>query len=323
MVFFDRNKGPQTKESTLLNYEDRRPLIDNAISIDQGGTRTRDDAIHHVYIPSDHQHVIRFYIADVPYHVACGSELDEAAVRRTDQNIFPKEYLCRWSLEKENDHPAVEFSFFMDDEMGTVQKLDILLVDVKLRDTYTFEYVSTVLSNPRHKENEFFASLLDVSKALSEHTKTQINFGPMRRKVQIGERILGEFALHLNRELARYCMKAKVPIMYRNTFSVKYLPEYVKKKYHEVRNTALSRREKPPSLGSTMLSHVPRYHKGLEQVGYAEFSSPLRSWVSLVNLRQIRAHMLGMPLPYSEAQIREFVEVSNLKSWEHFFAVRS
>ncbi len=288
-----------------MNDRTRRPLVENVVSIDQIGTRIHDDAVRHDYNRSGKQRLLRFYIADVPAHVAPWSRQDMGALHgsASGRGIFARRDLLRWSLSKDRPVEAVEFSFCMGADMKQLQSMQCRLVDVMVQTAATFRSVYARLDHT-HPEMPLFEGLLHAAQMLGQRTNSR-NFGERRRKYLLGRRMMGELSLFANTELTCYCLRHGVPILYRNQFHLDGpLPQEVLARRRELDSRAHQKGLHPIPWGNTVHSHEPAGHNQLQLVGYAEFTSPLRRYVSLVNLRQVRAHMLGLPLPYTQDHIR-------------------
>lgn len=308
-----------------MNTRDRRPLVDTAVSIDEVGTQVRDDAVRHDYSARSKQRLLRFYIVDVPTYVQPWTQKDVAAMRRSSrsvQKIFSQGDRVAWSLSTQDCRAAIEFSFFMDESMGRLQELKARLVNVKIATATNFHAVYDLLdANNEHRP--VFVGLLHAAQALGKRTQSG-NFGQGRRRGPIGSRIMGELALFANTELTCYCLRHGIPVIYRNSFSFERIPPKVHEMYVRDREIARARGEPAANLGASMMhSHIPWGHTGLGLEGYAEFTSPLRSWISLANLRQVRAHLLGDQLPYSEADIRILSQEVDMLQWKQLFAARA
>ncbi len=305
-----------------MSTRDSRPLVDNAVSMDAIGTSIRDDALQHYYSWSRKQRIVRFYIADVPAHVKPWSGMDMSAMKNnTPQGgMFKRSDLLAWTLSRKRPVAAIEFTFVMDEGMKLLQKLTCRLVDAQIQVASTFEAVYRRLKSGK-PESAMFEGLLQAAIRLGARTSSQ-NFGEGRKKGYVGDRMMNELSLFANTELTCYCLRHGIPVIYRNSFSFERVPHEVKELYFQDRQLALSRRERPVNLGPHMHSHVPRWHMGLDLEGYAEFTSPLRSFISIVNLRQVRAHLLGEVLPYTVDEIRLLSQEVDMLQWRRLFAAR-
>lgn len=126
----------------------------------------------------------------------------------------------------------------------------------------------------------------------------------------IGQVIVQEFMILANSEVAKWAIARDVPILFRNHTARLATPD----------RTELMRQldeaTKAPMAGLDalrqrvhMLLDRARYgadvrgHYGLNLPAYTHFTSPIRRYADLVTHRQVRAALLGQPLPYTREHV--------------------
>ncbi len=290
-----------------MDGQDRRPMVDRAVSIDTVEANVLDDALWHEYDLKRGERILRCFVVDVPAYVLPWSMLDNEARKRSGgKAIFRWNNRRQWSLSTERPRYAVEFSFHLDADMRFLDDLDCRLVDVRLRRRVTFPQIEEILSNDWfHTEYGVFYGLHQA--AIKLGTQSHAGYFAQedeKSQLPLGLRIVGEIAVFINTKLTQYCRTNGVPIIFRNCYEQEDIPDEVQVIRHELSRKAYELGKQRIMWNTIVHSHVPAGHRILQVPAYAQFTSPLRSWISLVNLRQVRADMLGLSLPYTPEQIR-------------------
>lgn len=299
----------------------RRQPVGTMVSIDAVGTNICDDAIGLARIRRRKEVLVDYLIADVPAHVLPWRTADMKAMRRNDhlrgRSIFPRKIAEDWSLSATEERSAIRFRFSCNERMRRVHQIHCKLVRMRLTDALSFRDIPSLV-NGNHPDRSFYASLLHTARNAAAGSSAG-NFGRGRRKETFGSRIMAELSVFANTELTRYCVEHGVPIIYRNTTRARHIPRDIWEQYEEHRVIAEALGLPKRRFGGRFYSHLALGHRGLRLDAYAGFTSPLREWDTLANLRQIRAHMLGHELPYDELQMRLMADELNRVAWRREF----
>lgn len=134
----------------------------------------------------------------------------------------------------------------------------------------------------------------------------------------IGHIVIQEFMILANSCCAAYMVAHSIPGIFRNHTAMAAAPEvdvlaatieaWIQGGDHdpsEVQarfNTVMGRASYSASVTG---------HYALALGCYGHFTSPLRRYPDLVNLRQLRAHLKGLPLPYAQDQLQAIAEGTN------------
>ena len=129
----------------------------------------------------------------------------------------------------------------------------------------------------------------------------------------IGQVIIQELMVLANAAVARWAIENDVPILFRNHTARLAAPdrdELVRQIDEATRlpmtGLDLLRQRTHMLLDRAVYGADVRGHYGLNLPAYTHFTSPIRRYADLVTHRQVRAHLLGKPLPYTRERIAEF-----------------
>ena len=117
-------------------------------------------------------------------------------------------------------------------------------------------------------------------------------------------RMVAEFMVQANREVARYCRRHELAVPYRRQELREPIPEGLD--LTDRFAIFLATR----CLGKAWTDVHPGRHQGLALDEYVQVTSPLRRYLDLVTQRQVVAHIDGEPPPLDEPSILELIRVA-------------
>ena len=329
---FPKNVVEFTEQlSGEFNRAGRRIVNDELIfSIDDAETVEIDDALS--CRRDGENYIVGVYIADPACYVHKGDLLDKQAEEHplslylptTTVQMFPPR-LSRdlASLCKGVERPALAFTLTISEDGELLDwALAPSVVTVSRRMTYI--EADDILEN--HPEDEAYQSLSDLLKLADimkkyreEDGGVSLNRPELHVRVSEGDisveyidqntpshRMIAEFMVQANYIAAKYALRNDLPVIYRvqdpPSGDVVSLREY--DPYIFDQNVRKMKR--------TRLSTYPQPHFGLGLDLYIQISSPLRRYADLVMHRQIAAHCMGDPIPYTQEEL--FVVLGNVES---------
>jgi ribonuclease R len=134
----------------------------------------------------------------------------------------------------------------------------------------------------------------------------------------IGYIIVQELMIAANRAVSTWCLSCDIPILYRNHLARKATPDraelmaQIKGAFETpLANLDIVRQQTHMFLERAEYSPILRGHFGLNLSAYTHFTSPIRRYADLVNHRQIRAHLKGEPLPYTQEDLEALAKHIN------------
>lgn len=137
-------------------------------------------------------------------------------------------------------------------------------------------------------------------------------------EANVGYVIVQELMILANAELARWAAERELPILFRNHTAKAHAPE--RAEVVEQMRTAIGqplaaidvfRRQVNLMMNRADYGPTLKGHYGLNVPAYVHATSPIRRYADLVTQRQVRASVLGEPLPYTRAELIEVAKHIN------------
>jgi exoribonuclease-2 len=300
-----------TTHSILTIDDDDTSEIDDAISVDSDGEKTR----------------IGIHIADVVHFVEKDDLFDREAFRRSTSVYLPDrtvsmlpQRLCSdlASLNQDCLRPAMSFLLEFGED-GEILDWSVSRSQVTVSQRLSYDEADALMDSP--EDSGLKMQLLRLSD-LAAHSLRQrqargaltINRPELKITLVNGEidvkvidsasspsrRMVSEMMILANSLAAQYATREKIPIIFRlqNAPSAELTaPE----KYDPVALSELFQKLEP-----SRFSIYPQPHAGLALPAYTQLTSPIRRFTDLVIQRQIAAHLSGLALPY---ELQELMEV--------------
>ena len=317
-----------------FSREGRKIISDELIfSIDDAETVEIDDAIS--CRRDGENFVVGIYIADPACYVHKGDPLDAVAEENplslylptTTVKMFPDRLSRKLaSLCHDEDRPALSFFATLSAD-GELLDWSIAPAVVRVNRRLTYIEADDIMEN--HPEDETCQALKDLLMLADamryyreEDGGISLNRPELHVRVRNNEisveyidqntpsrRMVAEFMVLVNHLAAKYALRNELPVIYRvqdppsgQVVSLKKYDPYLFDK--NVRN-----------IKRTRLSTYPQPHFGLGLDLYIQISSPLRRYADLVMHRQLAAHCLGQPIPYTQEEL--FSVLDNVESTSH------
>ncbi len=301
-------------------------------SIDDAETREIDDALS--CRRDGDNYIVGVYIADPACYVSKGDPLDETAEDRplslylptTTVKMFPDHLSCDIaSLNQGKERPTLAFTMTMTKE-GEILDWEIRSAIVTVTRRLTYIEADAIMEAPAPDDAplaQALKSLLviaDNSRAFREADGAVVlNRPELRVRVKDGEvsvesedqnspshRLVAEYMVLANSLAAKYALRNEIPVIYR----VQDPPSGPVTSVHEYEPYFFDQQVR--KMKRTRLSTYPQPHFGLGLDLYIQISSPLRRYADLVMHRQLAAHSLGKPIPYTQEEL--FVVLNNVES---------
>ncbi len=289
------------------------------ISIDPPGARELDDAIAATPLPGGGW-IVDVCLPDVPSLVPHGSATDAAARRlgvvtysgtSTRVPMLPKRLVQSTSLSPDRDGPVVHVRLAVGPD-GRASVLDVSRIMHRTAARLSYQEADRALADPDGPHHEEMRRLWDLTMVLharraagtgarfdlASRTYTNEEGREMRMDSASAHRsnlIVMETMILANATLAAHAERLGLPILYRNhrlgdmrhgdrTRAVAELAqiEGIDRKEADARLRSMMQLLGPAEVGTEALGHF-----GLDLPAYAWFTSPLRRYVDVVNLRAL------------------------------------
>lgn len=143
-----------------------------------------------------------------------------------------------------------------------------------------------------------------------------------RPEEAIGNVVVQELMILANAEVARWCAERELPVLFRNHTAKAHAPPHAT--FQAQFAVAMGQPLAMIADARTRLNHLLNRatydatligHFGLALPAYLHVTSPIRRYADLVNHRQIRAVLLGAPLPYVRDEIAELGTYLTTELW--------
>ncbi len=306
------------------------------ITIDDQFTRDIDDAIWVEELDGGFE--VHVSIADVSKTVEVGSELDQAARTRTGTQYFrtgnspmlprhlAEEKLSLWP-DRQKKTLTVKLSIGPD---LVVQDVAVFRSALRSARRLSYDQIPTILGDEKHP----CCTMLRVAKKLTDGllTKRRANGamvlydlnngwvtteeGHIRQLLQRGDTvgyiIIQELMILANSAVAQWAISEKIPILFRNHEGKEVSPDRAEllKQIEDALHTPLAdlaflRQKTHLLLERAKYEGAVKGHYGLNLPAYTHFTSPIRRYADLITHQQIRAHLKGLPLPYTTETLHE------------------
>lgn len=315
----------------------RRRLVEGAISIDPEGSPDPDDAIGVTF--RSNVYTISISVTDLASFIPNGSQLDVEA-RERFMTIYlppsPKNNIPmlprvlsenRFALAGDGLKPTLTTTIPVTRD-GQVGEISVELTSTQVLRAYSHETADVMLEQGEGRVVETLKlarqAAVIISKMRGQPSHSLVGV-PLRtrfeRQFRLPEekyatrRIVQEFMILHNWQIAKFFKERGIPIIYRNHTPSEetFLDE--RQSVQEIlrRATVAGQEVDEESLWKRAYFDVEvRGHKGLGLSGYAHFSSPIRRYQDLVNQRVLLATLNNEPSPYSLGELKSIATFGNL-----------
>lgn len=312
-------------------------------TIDDHRTKDIDDAIE-VADMSDGTWFIKVAIADVGSEVTPGSRFDQQAKAKgasrytatSTHSMLPywlsENKLSLWPSRRKN---CLGLVMNLSKDLEVTSK-EMALVTIESQAKLTYDEIPTILADPQHPQHtqivaarKLALGLLAKRRAAGAMVFYDLNNGWVTTEdgflkklkdhnATIGYIIIQELMILANVEVATLAVERNIPILFRNHEAraaapdreaiVRQIAEAVTSPIQDLE--ALQKRTHilfdRAKYSPTLLGHY-----GLNVAAYTHFTSPIRRYADLVVHQQLRAHLKGLPLPYTQEDLEETADYLN------------
>lgn len=308
--------------------EERSDLTDVAtFTIDDESTQDMDDALSIEETSSGYR--VGIHITDVAAVVPVGGALDSDARRRATSLYLPERTVpmlpralseARCSLIRGVPRPAVSCILELDRSFATISST-VLLSVINVKERLSYDEVDRRLhTNDRAAEQLFaVASHSEGSRIaqgafkMAKHEALPVidHDGTIRLE-QVDEEapahfLVSELMVMANRTFAEFAFAKKVPILYRTQEAPEQASEEDEDDESPPDGHAADFAQRGKMKRSVMTPHASS-HSMLGLRLYTQMTSPIRRYADLCNQRQIEAHLIGAPLPYSTERLGQLAD---------------
>jgi exoribonuclease II len=302
-------------------------------TIDDESTKEIDDGLSVEVLPNG-QHRLWTHIADPTRWLLPGDELDLEARRRTTTvylptgmiPMFPPELATGpMSLNQGKVCCALSFGILLDED-GAVQDYSIHASLIKATYRLTYEDVDEMLELGVQAESEL-ETLFQAAKRRQQWRQSQgaISIHMPESSIKVGSngddiaiqvledsasrKLVAEMMILTGEVAARYGQTHNLPLPFRHQPQPE-LPtegELLQLPAGPVRSCAIRR-----CMPRSELSITPSRHASLGLDTYTQVTSPIRRYSDLLTHFQIKAHLRGAVLPFSEDEMKDLmIGISN------------
>jgi len=297
-------------------------------TIDDESTEEIDDGLGIEYL-QDGQVKIWVHIADPTRLVVPGDELDLEARKRSTSlylptgmiSMFPPELATGpMSLIQGKECPALSFGVILD-EVGAVKEYTIHASLIKPTYRLTYEDVDEMLHLDIQAEAEI-STLAQQAKLRHLWRKTQgaINISMPEAVIKVSDdgnqikidlletsiarQLVAEMMILTGEVAGKYCQKHQIAVPFRGQPQPELPPdeELLILPAGPVRSCAIRR-----CMPRSEISMNPVRHASLGLETYLQVTSPIRRYTDLLVHFQLKAHLRGAPLPFSNDQMQAVI----------------
>lgn len=258
LLHYYQNLNTPKKEKKKHEFEQEKMII----TIDNEKAKIFEDAIS--VEKSDSSYRLTLYISDVASFVIRNSLQDIEAkceFMSTDNNMFPKAYYKRFSLDQGRNRYAYAYIFDLTHSMD-VKEFNVKKVKLRVNQNFDFKQAEEALNNTKHKYHETMHLLNKISKEMVNEKIVSINkHGILTPSDMIEIQVC--FAKNF---IAKYCSDNHLPLVLQNR-GLNY----------GVKESEL--------LGLPLEERVYNATEKRDLAPTGEFTSPARSYISLFNQR--------------------------------------
>ena len=317
-------------EEILKCYQNKKPdfkkrcdLTEKEIfTIDSNKTKNYENAISLKEL-DDGKIEVGVYIIDTNFYTQENPFLEEEIKRRcySENNVpmFPTTMIQNGLNLKENEKRPVQAYLFILNQNLEIEDFECLDAVIKVKKNLTFEDIHNILikeePSPFKKEIEEFSTLSYKLKV----ERLDISSSKEKQKLfvqsKVGEHLISEYTILLNRFLASLSYENDIPILYRNNktedIDTKILE--LKERYQtdsrfdEIIHL-FSKIYHPSFYSSESFGHI-----GLHVKHYTEVTRPSRNFASHYNQEIIRKYKNNIIPP--EEKIKDKIKVEELSKY--------
>lgn len=320
----------------------------DVISMDPPQSRDLDDAISVERIGS--RWIVDVCVPDVPSLLGRDGKHDGDARKRVvtryggsfiRQGMLPEALVSGLSLTPHRRTPMCWFRLMLGEDLS-IEDVQIRRIRHRTAARMTYLEADEALAKPGHDHHQDISTMWDLAMRLHarRRVRTGASFDVERHQytneegliLQMGEMeshrshlIVMELMILVNEALAGHCHKKGIPVIYRNhrpRDMSSGLRQDVRREMSEVeglgpeeaseRMKALASRIGPASFGVS-----PEGHWGLDVSAYGYFTSPLRRYCDIVNIRALVHGDMEPDLPETARHIDATTREQKEESAEH------
>ncbi|GIW23377.1 MAG: ribonuclease [Candidatus Sericytochromatia bacterium] len=305
--------------SNIDNREDLRHL--EIITIDDETTKDIDDGIS--LLETDNGYQLGIHIADPSHFVLQNTFLDKEAKNRASSIYLPdrviemlpkqlSEDIC--SLVENQERLALSILVNLSKNFDI---LDFSIVEslIKVSKRLTYEQADLMLENNHNK----LKILFQIANKLIQNriSKGALIFNKQELKIKVDSNkkihiskykdynsniIVSEIMILANNLVAEFCLKNKIPCIYRYQDEPSQIIEFSA----DIDPILLSYKQRK-LIKKSEVSTISKFHYGLGLDSYTQITSPIRRYMDLVIHRQIKEFLKNKKILYTEDDLKEII----------------
>lgn len=319
------------------------------VTIDSASTRDIDDAVSVETLPDGGSRVL-VCIADPTKLVLPGSTEDEnakllgatvyageSAIRKMLPGLISE---VKGSLVAGERRKAFVFEVMLDQRLDVVS-FKIGRQEIEVSHRLNYEDVPAILEDQAHpcfkaitaasavghgllakRRGRGAMALYDLQRLIYMDEEGRLQQLARRDQV-VGHIVVQELMILANTHLARYMVEHSIPGLFRNHVAKAAAPDSAElaatmETWLRSGTADVSKAREMFSvvLGRADYGATARGHYALAEACYAHGTSPLRRYADLVNLRQIKCHLKGIPYVYEQDEVQALGELLTVKAIE-------
>jgi len=316
-------EAEEVVNSVVISDEDRKLFEHESYTIDDSSTLCFDDAIAYEFF-DDNKLRLFIHIADADQFVPKGSRLDkEARIRAI--SIFLPEYSIdmlppliskdKGSLVEGAQRPVISIEIVLNLENMNVLEYRFYkgLITVTRRLSYEeadkFDKISLLIEIAKKlKLKRMENGAVDMSKPfcsieLLKDGKVEIKVKSMTEPSRL---LISEFMILANSLLGEFLAEKNLPSIFRGQ-SVP-VEEVIEKETEGFDPLFIYKIRHIMERAEISTSPLPHFSLGVK--AYAQFTSPLRRYSDLVNIRQLKEYLVNQQVAYTQEELMDIISVT-------------
>lgn len=311
-----------------------RPIV-RGIAIDAPGSNDKEQSYWLQRTPNQDEYVLTISVVDPSTLIQRGSAMEQMAIRRLMTNYDDGDSV-KWmlpelistellSLKRGGDIATLSLNVGYNARTREVSLIDVVPTVTHVEDDIDYADFESLLSHGGRLGDVDVSDWQKIGVSLRKRRRTRGDYLGENHKDNYENQypkaagLVKELSVLTQEVMAEYCLRAGVPILYRN--NIKTVPNFrtdgrIKKKPIDMMTD---------DVWEGMLFGEPYYdvnpfaHSGIK-CPYAPFTAPLRDISCFMNFQNLMAHLEGREIVYEEDELlragQHVVEEQAYRKWK-------